>query len=1020
MIGNERIEEGLRYAKTKAKLAEFSVPEKQRPSFKYDSDDLCFNAMHALARVANAYAHDKTPKEGEVAELRRAALFYDAASRSDDHKWCSDGFWLLAMATYFLLGNFGSAVVVSRYIDDRSWYGPMGEKFYSLVTYLLANGRQSVDIEAPQLTGYLQGADVSPEAVIAEARRNYINNDNAENHLFGNICFAATEVALEFASRRLLPTWSKLDVHKWVPYLSRDNTCRLLWQSQKYMAEHGAFAGNSLFVQLPTGSGKTHGIQLISRARILANQCNKAVVIAPLRALCSEITSDLTRDLFDIADVKQSTDAYEMDAWLSEKTAKPQVLVFTPEKFEYVERHGGNLISSTDLFILDEVQLIDDPHRGPAYELLMAEMKLRHPDAQLIMLSAVVSNPEEISAWAIGNSSSCVSSEGIPRSEKSLGIACASDEGKIRMLFQYIESDQRCQFDIPLPISRQLLRKYNKDRRDRYFPDLSGKKGRPNIAHELSLCISEILVTHGPIAIYIPQAISIPTFFSRLRELDERGCHLPNLTSSCNSAEGKRIAKLVKMHYGKRNPFQDGIFYGILPHYGNLQGCLRQVVEDEVEREEFKCVACTSTLAQGVNLPIKYLIITGNNQDGRVTKTRDFQNLVGRTARPGKFSEGSILIADKAALNDRSKRRVYGRLLDKNNSEACRSAISNLRADVTDRYGNVRIAGSKIMDCILESLEKQEAEGDENRSVAAALESCFSNMGLDVTKAETRREIDSRVNAVAAIETYVAAMIEISTDEVDAVRLCTGTFAFAAADDVEKEHILKLFGAVYDAMKNAAARLPASVYAKTQMGIAKTESLERWLAGEDGVALINASSDTERIALVCKAYQECGYTSGSVIDGTMLAELTDMWIDGKNLGEILGARSWGKSLKMYQLERFTSHDLRYSLANFISSIVDVLEGVSGNGVPERQVESLMLLQEEVKYGVNSPLGCAICGEIFEDRMVARDLVGILGHPEMKLHSDLKGLFAIHDEEVIQYLNELPAYFKRRYSAWKER
>ena len=751
----------------------------------------------------------------------------------------------------------------------------------------------------------------------------------------------------------------------------------------------------------------------------MANRCNKAVVIAPLRALCSEITSDLTRDLFDIADVKQSTDAYEMDAWLSEKAAKPQVLVFTPEKFEYVERHGGNLIASTDLFILDEVQLIDDPHRGPAYELLMAEMKLRHPDAQLIMLSAVVSNPDEISAWAIGNTSSCVSGEGIPRSEKSLGIVCTSDENNIGMLFQYIESDQKRQFDIPLPISQQLLRKYDTDRKDRYFPDLSGKKGHPNIAHELSLCISEIIVMHGSIAIYIPQAKSMPKFFSRLKELDERGCHLPNLTNSCNVAEGKRIAKLMKMHYGKRNPFQDGIFYGILPHYGNLQGCLRQVVEDEVEHGEFKCVACTSTLAQGVNLPIKYLIVTGNNQDGRATKTRDFQNLVGRTARPGKFSEGSILIADKAALNDRSKRRIYGRLLDKNNSEACRSAISNLRADVTDRYGKVIIAGSEIMDCILESLEKQGVEGDKNRSVVAALESCFSNMGLDVTKAVTRWEIDSRVNAVAAIETYVAAMIETSTDEVDAVRLCTGTFAFATAKDEEKEHILKLFGAVYDAMKNAVARLPASVYAKTQMGIAKTESLERWLAGEDGVALIKASSDADKISLICEAYQECGYTSGSVIDGNMLAELTDMWIDGKNLGEILAACSRIKSLNMYQLERIISRDLHYSLANFISSIVDVLEGVSGNGVPEKLVESLTLLQEELKYGVDSPLGCAICREIFEDRMVARDLVGILGHPEMKLHSDLKRLFAIHDEEIIRYLNDLPAYFRRRYSAWKE-
>lgn len=1012
MIGNERIEEELQYAKAKAKLAEFSVPEIRRPSFKYDSDDLCFNAMHALSRVANAYVHGKTPKEDETAELQRAALFYDAASRSDDHEWCSDGFWLLAMATYFLLDNFGSALVVSRYVNDLAWYGPMGKRFYALVGFLLADKRQSVDIDAPQLVGYLQGADVSSEEVIAEARQNYINDDNAENHLFGNVCFAATIIALKFASRGLLPKYSNVDVNKWVPYLSRKNACCLLWQSQKYMAEHGAFAGNSLFVQLPTGSGKTRGIQLIIRARILADCCNKAVVIAPLRALCSEITRDLARDLFDIADVKQSTDAYEMDAWLSEETTRPQVMVFTPEKFEYVERHGGNLIASTDLFILDEVQLIDDPRRGPAYELLMAEMKLRHPDAQLIMLSAVVSNPGEISAWAISSSASYVSGKGIPRSEKSLGIVRISDDNGIRISFRYIAGGQGRQFNIPLSISQQPLAKLGTERKARYFPDLSGKQGHPSVARELALYMSEIVVKNGSIAIYVPRATSVSKFYSRLQELDERGCRLQNLTDSRNSAEEKRIVKLVRMHYGKRNPFQDGISYGILLHYGRLQGCLKQVVEDEIEHGKFKCVACTSTLAQGVNLPIKYLIVTGNNQNGGVTKTRDFQNLIGRTARPGKFSEGSILIVDNTVLKGRSNQRVYERLFDKNNSEACKSAISNLYADVIDKYGNVIIAGNEIMDCILEGLEK--------RSVVAVLESCFSNMGLDVARADIRQEIDNRVNAVAAIETYVAAMIESSADEVNAVGLCAGTFAFTTADDAEKERMLKLFEAVYDAIKNAATRLPASIYAKTQMGIATTESLERWLTGEDGVALTNTSSDSERIALICRAYQQCGFINGNVMDSNMLTELTDMWVDGKNLGEILTAGFWGKNLKMNRLEGIISDHLQYGLANFISSIVDVLEGTSGNEAPKELAESLRLLQEEVKYGVNSPMGCAICSEIFEDRMVARDLVDILGHPEEASHSVLSKLFTVHDEEVIQYLNELPAYFKRRYSAWKGR
>ena len=133
-------------------------------------------------------------------------------------------------------------------------------------------------------------------------------------------------------------------------------------------------------------------------------------------------------------------------------------------------------------------------------------------------------------------------------------------------------------------------------------------------SRELALYMTERVISTGPVAMYFPQARFINPFFLRLQELSRHSCRLPRLMASCNNEEGQKISKLVDMHYGhtqRVNIFHDGILAGILPHYGNLQGCLRQVVEDEIESGNFKCVACTSTLAEGVNLPIKYLIITG-------------------------------------------------------------------------------------------------------------------------------------------------------------------------------------------------------------------------------------------------------------------------------------------------------------------------------------------------------------------------------------------------------------------------
>jgi len=57
-------------------------------------------------------------------------------------------------------------------------------------------------------------------------------------------------------------------------------------------------------------------------------------------------------------------------------------------------------------------------------------------------------------------------------------------------------------------------------------------------------------------------------------------------------------------------------------------------------------VVCTSTLAQGVNLPIWYLPVTTVYQGSERIKVRDFRNRIDRAGRTGMHTEGRILFAD--------------------------------------------------------------------------------------------------------------------------------------------------------------------------------------------------------------------------------------------------------------------------------------------------------------------------------------------------------------------------------------
>jgi hypothetical protein len=1015
MTGESQIKRKLQYAKAKAKLAEFSIPKEQYPSFKYDSDDLCFNAMHALSSYTNAILAGRRPDDAETGELKRAASFYDAASNDSDHKWCRDGFWLLAMSNYFLLESFGSAAVASDHIEDPSWYGPMGARLFYLVRYLLKGEEPNKTIDLPRLIKYIQGGDIPREEVTEEASK-LLNSNDAESHLFGKVCYVAIDIAMKFAARSLLPELSRLDLLSWKPYLSSKGACHLLWQAQERIARAGAFAGKSLFVQLPTGSGKTRSIQLLIRSRVLAGECKQAIVMAPLRALCSEIARDLTDAISDIAIVRQSTDALELDSWLAFEATRPQVMVFTPEKFAFVERHAGGLIDSTDLFILDEAHLIDDPSRGPAYELTIAEIRQKKPKAQMVMLSAVVSNPGEIAAWAMSNPESYISGEGIPRTEKSLGI---TNEQNKQVDFYDLAMGGKWEFFIPLPFKVQKLPPIGRESKQRLFPDLQKKKGGPVPSREIALYMDEKIVGNGPVAIYLPQARYVTTYFARLQVLRDHSCQLPRLGSSFDRDEGERICKLADRHYGdgtRGNPFRGGITMGVLPHYSYLQGCLRQVVEAEVESGQYKCVACTSTLAQGVNLPIKYLIITDVQNGSAEVKTRDFQNLLGRTARSGKFSEGSVLISDPSifgeyGLND------YRRLLDKGQSEPCLSAITRLFDDLPVEMENgesLKIPGQEVVNLMLEGLAKRDAS-------VVLVERIAATAGLSI--AEAKQYALTRIRAFSAIETYVSGMLDQSSDDIDAVSLSVSTFAYSMADDAMRELLMKLFKAICETLQDADTHLPLAIYSKTQMGIAKTELLESWLRSPDGAVFLAASDDHERIPLICKAYRRCLGIGDEWLDSVELADLTGMWIQGETLAAMVTQLEKqytfprGKKPSIHRVEKTLNLDISYKLANFISCIADVLEPVLNGAMPLDLSESLALLHEKVKFGIESPLGCSVCREIFADRMIANDLVSILGNADQGSSDALRKLMRLHNPEVEAYLAGLPFYFKSRYKAW---
>ena len=145
------------------------------------------------------------------------------------------------------------------------------------------------------------------------------------------------------------------------------------------------FAGESVLVTVPTGTGKT----LIAKAGIFAalEKGQRVVYTTPLRALTEEKYRELCDD-FGAERVGFATGDYKVNV-----EAPVQVMV---AEILWNQIYGDRRQRPADLVIMDEGHYFNDPERGYVWEQSIIGMD---PRTQLVILSATIGNPEELCQW---------------------------------------------------------------------------------------------------------------------------------------------------------------------------------------------------------------------------------------------------------------------------------------------------------------------------------------------------------------------------------------------------------------------------------------------------------------------------------------------------------------------------------------------------------------------------------------------------------------------------------------------
>lgn len=174
-----------------------------------------------------------------------------------------------------------------------------------------------------------------------------------------------------------------------------------LYPPQEEAIKAGALEGKNLVLASPTASGKTLVAEFCALKHILEKD-GKVLYLTPLRALANEKFAEFKK--YTVIkkrsgrkiNVGISTGDFDSsDPWLE----RYDIIITTNEKADSLLRHRAKWMDEVSLVIADEVHLLNDAERGPTLEVVLARLMQINQDVQLLALSATVKNAEEAAEW---------------------------------------------------------------------------------------------------------------------------------------------------------------------------------------------------------------------------------------------------------------------------------------------------------------------------------------------------------------------------------------------------------------------------------------------------------------------------------------------------------------------------------------------------------------------------------------------------------------------------------------------
>ena len=367
-------------------------------------------------------------------------------------------------------------------------------------------------------------------------------------------------------------------------------------------------------ISAPTSAGKSF-LVVEHLCRLAERQGSFiAVYITPTRALLSEVHQKIQTRLKDKADVRIS-----VIPTLEEVSNYPvQIFILTQERLSALLSIAPTDFTF-DLVVVDEAQNIADDSRGMVLQDCLERISASSASTQVILLT-----PGAI---------------GMPEVAKTFGI------------FDLISLTTRLS---PVQQNRIVLTKVHKKPRVLALSLIGNEGARHELGKlELTDSLNDAKSRIARVAVELGADGGTLLYETGPREAEKAAAYLVELlqhrNAQPNSPPLEELSKFIKEHVHNDYQLAEMVRHGVAYHYGRMPSLLREAIESTFKQDKdgIKYLVCTTTLAQGVNLPARNVFIdTPKYGRGKPLDPALLWNFAGRAGRLNQDVVGNVFLLD--------------------------------------------------------------------------------------------------------------------------------------------------------------------------------------------------------------------------------------------------------------------------------------------------------------------------------------------------------------------------------------